>query len=731
MKTDLQTPEILVKDIPELSQKAWQEMLLDLPASEPLDGQNPTLGGWQNLRLAKLPGWEKLSVLPDDSWVFCYEQIQEMLARRLRKMGEPQNGVFYTPPAVANYLIERTLGAFLQESSKKIRMALQSKNLSSAVQAWQAVQAVRMIDPACGTGVFLVAALKRLHRFYQEMSALAPQFKLENPAHAIIKLHLAGIDLDPLSVMITEFRLAQLAVHLDGHLKPLDSENLTFWVGDTLQQSIFPGFKNVGAITSLSAERPQWQFVLGNPPYLTEVRGQAQRFRPLQQRSGYYQSKMDLCDGFLAWALDHVSPGGQIAYVLPAYWAQRSSTASLREKLWAEGQLQEIWHFAKGRLFKNAPGHHTALVIWQKQAEKLVQSDSPELAVSVQTGPVPSIFQTIHFGKGETETDLDQRNLKTYSALWQDGNGKILVAEPSEIELLARLSELPPLLAADEIQQGLVIPQGRLRAVDWARLAKSEHADLMGELQAEAGVFVLNEQEQAALQLTDEERAVLRPYYRPAGFQAFQGFQQTEPQERIIYTDLHHRRLLESNPESFARLRRHLDRFSAVNTSAFAPYGLHRARQPAWFEDERKILVPRQIASPAFAVVPFPAYVNEGFLSIRSGQDPHWLCAVLNSHLAWFWFYHQKRKGDRLQLDKEVLCQFPQPSAASAEIRQVGQVLANKLSLPGQSQPNRLAWQRELNALMAQAYELTLLQINSVGRLVAELSASFSRKRKA
>lgn len=686
-------------EIPSLSLQAWDSLLETIP----LNPESESLKHWAGFRFSTLPGWEKIAASPNDTWVFQYEKLQETLAKTQRKKGQPQEGVFYTAPAVARYLTVQTLGKFLIQARDKIYQAVQQKKSSQsqalAQALWLEVQQTRVIDPSCGTGVFLVEALHLFSAFYREVAQEIPELQLPHPAHFALTNQLAGIDLDPMSVMITEFRLAQWAVRLDEVKVTLDVAALSFYSGDTLGsatcgESTDP--LSVGSNFANPKRSQKWQFILGNPPYVSEVRGQAQRFRKLQHiESPYYQAKMDLCDGFLAWAIDHLQPDGQLAYVLPAYWTQRSSTATLRSRLWEEGQLVETWAFEGKPLFKNAPGHHTALLIWQKN--ELNQSESSSISFAIEGS------REVLFGHGESDADLRPENLKMGWVTLENKTGKFLSGDAVELTLLAKLSTMPPLLLPDEIQQGLVIPQGRLKPIDRARLPQAVQADFS----AEPGVFVLNSTEVQALDLTEAEQGLLRPYYRPKGFTAFQGFLQAPAAEQIIYTDLKNRKALESNPAQYARLRLHLDRFATVNTSGFGPYGLHRSRQAVWFDDVSKILAPRQVLTPAFAVVPFSAYVNEGFLILRSPEDPQWLCALLNSQLAWFWFYHQKRKGVRLQIDKEVLNHFPKPSKVSSELRAQCIVLAQQLASSNSDLSTRKVWMAELNGLVAQAYQLT------------------------
>jgi len=707
--------QIASEHIPYLSLQAWVKLLENLPGVENLPApQFKELEDWCNPRLANLPNWRAVVRQADDRWIAVYQTMHESLARKQRQAGQPQNGVFYTSAKVAGYLTQQTLGVYLNQMERQIEEAWQKSHFELALTLFDSVRQTQIIDPSCGTGVFLMQALHCLHAFYIRLAQNYPELTISEPAHSILTNQLGGIDLDPLSVMITECRLAQWVSRLDGHFSLSPETQLRFEVGDTLAGTMCPAFGNDHAQPNSTLER--WHFILGNPPFVSEVRGQAERFRKLKAENSsdhqpYYQAKMDLCDGFLAWSMDHLHPGGQIAYVMPAYWTQRSSTAPLRQRMWQEGCFRELWNFEGTPLFKNAPGHHSALLQWQKRSAETF-SNNEEKEGDLQ-------FQHLPIGFGNGEDDLQTGNLCPGSVMLAPMTHKLLIGEVSEVALLHRLGTLPALLQSQSIQQGIVIPQGRLKPGDKKRLPPA----IQEELPVQPGVFILNDEEVEALHLSVEERALLRPYYQPIGFQAFTGFSDSQPSQWIIYTDVANRQLLEQQPDRYARLRNHLDRFASVNTSAFAPYGLHRSRQAKWFEDTNKILVPRQVFKPSFAHVPFPAFVNEGFLVIHTEENPAWLCALLNSDLGWFWFYHQKRKGPRLQIDKEVLQHFPQPTACSADLKDKIVELALQLS---QSQGMHAdlyhsnTWQNNrnaLNELINQVYQLTSSETNCITRL--------------
>ncbi len=619
-------------ELPLLSQQAWTRLLTDVENSKPGMPAFPSA-----LRLAALPGFERVAGSDPERWVPQYEQILERLGRRQRKQGEPQTGVFFTPRPVARYLVSRTLGRLLERFWLEFEQAVRQKEMMTAQAILGQVQQLRVIDPACGTGVFLLEALEVFAGFYQNAQKLLPDMGVESLIGHAFGAQLAGVDIDPLSVVITEARVWHAACRWDQDLAhgEYGSKNC-FYRGDTLLGS----GAGSGAETETALWNGPWDFVLGNPPYVSEVRKQAARFRDLSSVQTYYRAKMDLCDAFLIWGMTHLKPGGQLAYVLPAYWTQRASTEPVRRQMLDVGNVLELWQFDGAPVFKNAPGHHSGLLIWQN--EKKNETD---------------ICRT-RLGHAVRIEDLHETNLQEACYFLEPKSGKLVFENELVVGLMTRLSTHPPLLGKAEIQQGIVLPQGRLKKTDRKRLSKT----MQNNLSDSDGIFLLTENEVQGFQFSESEKALLKPFYGPAKFKPFSGFAKTLPEYQLIYTDFDSRKKIENEPEQYAKLRTHMDRFASVLTSDFAPYGLHRARQRKWFEAGVKVLCPRQVERPSLAVVTEETYVGEGFYILRpKADDADVVVALMNSLLGWFWFYQHKRKGHRLQIDKDVLSIFPAP----------------------------------------------------------------------
>ena len=151
----------------------------------------------------------------------------EMLGRAFEGLMAPEErrgtGSFYTPPALVDRVVSEALHHVL------------TPTLSAAARR-DALAAIRCLDPACGSGAFLVHALERL-------TTLRCAAGDSRPAHvvrrAVLSSSIFGVDRNPMAVWLCELRL-WLAVIIDCdvadpmQVPPLPNLDHHIRVGDSL-----------------------------------------------------------------------------------------------------------------------------------------------------------------------------------------------------------------------------------------------------------------------------------------------------------------------------------------------------------------------------------------------------------------------------------------------------------------------------------------------------------------
>lgn len=256
-----------------------------------------------------------------------YALLQGLEVRRdrvcLRAAQRKAGGVYYTPPAIVSHTVAAVLDPLLEGRTPAEALAL------------------RIIDPTCGAGRFLIGACDHLldwHRRHPAEPAVSPA--------EILRSCLFGVDIDPGAIAV-----AVQALHLRSGCPPeVLRQNLV--CGDALHET------RLGAFDA----------VIGNPPYVKEHQNRA-LFETLQgsRWRGLYRARMDICYAFIGLSLDLLRDGGRLGLITPNTWPQARSAAPLREKLRTTATVEAIVDFHDRMVFGGA-GIQTMIQIARKDA---------------------------------------------------------------------------------------------------------------------------------------------------------------------------------------------------------------------------------------------------------------------------------------------------------------------------------------------------------------------------
>lgn len=161
-------------------------------------------------------------------------------------------GAFYTPRRLVDRIVEDQLARFLGSScdlSPAIITELSAGNpvdLTDAARARLHVRlaGLRILDPAVGSGAFLLSALHHVERLHDALadSPVRGRSRFER-RKAIIQRNLFGVDINPAAVRLCELRLwlaliVDLEVDRIQDVPPLPNLDINIRQGDTLVDPI-------------------------------------------------------------------------------------------------------------------------------------------------------------------------------------------------------------------------------------------------------------------------------------------------------------------------------------------------------------------------------------------------------------------------------------------------------------------------------------------------------------
>ncbi|ARU02655.1 MULTISPECIES: Eco57I restriction-modification methylase domain-containing protein [Rhodobacterales] len=287
-----------------------------------------------------------------------------------------RDGVVYTPDYIARFIVAETLGAHLEEAFNGILRAhakagadlsdyaaIQWRRKSAELEAWQAyrdrLKSLRIVDPACGSGVFLImsfdflkAELSRVNDKIAELRGKDQHIQdMLDPDSEILTNNLFGVDVNSESVEIAKL---SLWIKTARRGKVLDSLSGNLRVGDSLiEDSNFAyldhAFTWETAFPSVFAEGG-FDVVLGNPPYVRQEMFSG--LKPyLQSRFEVYHGVGDLFTYFFERGLRLVKPGGRLGYISSSTFFKTGSGKPLREYLLKEATIESVVDFGDLQIF--------------------------------------------------------------------------------------------------------------------------------------------------------------------------------------------------------------------------------------------------------------------------------------------------------------------------------------------------------------------------------------------
>lgn len=297
-----------------------------------------------------------------------------------------RDGVVYTPDYVARFIVDQTLGTHCKEifaeilgryaakGAKADDKAIAWKSARAERQAWaeyrDRLTALRIVDPACGSGVFLIMAfdylkaeLAQVNTKLAELSGTGMAGDLLDPDSEILTHNLFGVDVNSESVEIAKL---SLWIKTARRGKVLDSLDANLRVGDSLIEDASFAYRNHGfewktAFPDIFAGGG-FDVVLGNPPYV-----RMELIKPmkpwLEKRYEVVSDRADLYAYFFERGIKLLKPGGRLGFISSSTFFKTGSGAPLRDFLRTRATLETVVDFGDHQIFEGVTTYPAILTM--------------------------------------------------------------------------------------------------------------------------------------------------------------------------------------------------------------------------------------------------------------------------------------------------------------------------------------------------------------------------------
>jgi hypothetical protein len=179
------------------------------------------------------PDFEQVAIDPE-MLGRVFENLLASMSEETGEQARKAKGAFYTPREIVQYMCRETLRTYLytnlDESNYKLEIdrlidtpdfewanneSNKTRDISNkgdfGKKAVQALEKLKTIDPACGSGAFPIGMLQELMRIYGRLTRTANEYEIKLK---ILENNIYGVDIEPMAVEISRLR-AFLALVVD------------------------------------------------------------------------------------------------------------------------------------------------------------------------------------------------------------------------------------------------------------------------------------------------------------------------------------------------------------------------------------------------------------------------------------------------------------------------------------------------------------------------------------
>ena len=323
-----------------------------------------------------------------------------------KKGKRKKDGIFYTPKYITKYIVENSIKNWLDDkrkelgedklpelseadfeikySSKKSDERIYSKNYKKHIEFWtkyrEAVKNIKIVDPACGSGAFLITAFEYLLNYNNYLNdkifdLTGTKDLFSDTTREILQNNIFGVDLNKESVEITKLSLWLKTANKNKTLATLENN---IKCGNSLIDDIeiagelafnwekeFPQvFKNGG-----------FDVVIGNPPY---VRVQGLKENYLEQTKYYEKNYVSATGSYDIYALfmekgfKLINKKGLVSFILPHKFLVTDFGSGIRKFFVEKRAVESLLHFGSELVFSEASTYTCIVTLSKKNKEKIL-----------------------------------------------------------------------------------------------------------------------------------------------------------------------------------------------------------------------------------------------------------------------------------------------------------------------------------------------------------------------
>jgi len=354
-----------------------------------------------------------------DFSIIPIEFISNVYELFIGKDNQKEAGAYYTPLFLVDYILKETVEKKLYEKQSI------EENTKYAY--------CKVLDPACGSGIFLVETLRKIIEKYIEDTGI--EIKSEKFKTAIKNLALEniyGVDKDLSAVQVAVF---SIYLTLLDYLEPPAIETFKFPL--LFNSNFFEGdFFDEQATFNNKLKETEFTYILGNPPwkgngmdnigkaYLSTRKKEEKK---LKKKFPIAVNNNEIAEGFILRTSDFAQVDTQIAFIIRSsslynLGYKKEDTSAFRQYLLEEYFIDRVFELAPVRyeVFEksNQPAVAPAAIVFYRYANGKNTDEHIVHHISLKQSRFFSLFKIFTINRSDYKK-VQQNKLKEFDWLWK------------------------------------------------------------------------------------------------------------------------------------------------------------------------------------------------------------------------------------------------------------------------------------------------------------------------
>ena len=378
-----------------------------------------------------------------DFSILPIEFISNVYERFIGKENQEKKGAYYTPLFLVDYIVEKTVAQHLKDATDS---------------------SCKILDPACGSGIFLVESLRRIidhyvvHASKEELIGERYQNKLKELARE----NIFGIDSDESAVQVAAF---SVYLTLLDYQKPADISTFRFpnlletnlICRDSFLESPFTGI--------------EFDYIIGNPPWKRgskekdeegkDIEQEYQKYIKARERQEGRQivNNQEIAQAFVVRTFDFMQPKTKCALVLTSKILYNIQSQPFRSYLLDKALVDSVLELSSVRheIFTQSSDPSTApacVMIYRLMPEDVEVGNHLVEHTTLKPSVFFSLFKVLTAEKSDIQ-HVRQSLLKENDYLWK----VLLYGTYLDFLFVGRLRKHQTILA-EIVQDGYALGQG-------------------------------------------------------------------------------------------------------------------------------------------------------------------------------------------------------------------------------------------------------------------------------